>query len=91
MQIAQKMIRKQILIYPKQAEKIKALAKRKNTSAAEMMRQAIDAFNPDATVNIPENELFELASTKVKQVLAETIAMRKKVTAALDKLETGRI
>ena len=91
MHVAPKMIRKQILIYPKQAKKIEALAKRKKTSAAEMMRQAIDAFNPDAMVDMAESELFGLASAKVKKTLADTIAMRKRVTAALDKIEAGRL
>ena len=90
MQVSQNMIRKQILMYPRQANKIKLLAKNKNTSAAEMVRQAIDAFDPDVTVDITESELFELAAAKVKKTLAETIAMRKKIAAALDKLEARR-
>ena len=56
-----------------------------------MIRQAIDAFNPDAMVDMAESELFGLASAKVKKTLADTIAVRKRVTAALDKIEAGRI
>ncbi len=90
MEAAQKLVRRQILIYPKQARKIKSLARRKNTSAAEMMRQAIDAFDPDAIIDIAETDLLELASAKVKEAITDTIETRKKVAAALDKLEKGR-
>ncbi|MBW2634791.1 MAG: hypothetical protein JRE14_11830 [Deltaproteobacteria bacterium] len=90
MQFSQNMIRKQILMYPRQVNKIKSLAKKKNTSAAEMVRQAIDAFDPDVTVDMTESELFELAAARVKEALADTITTRKKVTAALDKLEARR-
>ncbi|MBW2611652.1 MAG: hypothetical protein JRD49_09420 [Deltaproteobacteria bacterium] len=90
MQVSQNMIRKQILMYPRQVNKIKSLAKKKNTSAAEMVRQAIDAFDPDVTVDMTESELFELAAARVKEALADTITTRKKVTAALDKLEARR-
>ena len=90
MQVFPKMVRKQILMYPQQAEKIKTLAKRENTSAAEMMRQAIDAFNPGTMVDLAESELLELASVRVKEAIADTIATREKVTAALDKLEARR-
>ncbi len=90
MQVSQNMIRKQILMYPRQVNKIKSLAKKKNTSAAEMVRQAIDAFDPDVTVDMTESELFELAAARVKETLADTITTRKKVAAALDKLEARR-
>lgn len=90
MEAGTKLVRRQILIYPKQARKIKLLAKKKNTSAAEMMRQAIDAFDPDAIIDIAESDLLELASAKVKEAITDTIATRKKVTAALDMLEEGR-
>lgn len=87
MQAAEKLVRKQFLIYPTQIKKIESMAKRQKTSAAEMVRKAIDAFNPDALQNMAETELLELVSARVKEAIANTQKTRARLAAALNKLE----
>jgi hypothetical protein len=87
MQAAEKLIRKQFLIYPTQIKKIESMAKRQKTSAAEMVRQAIDAFNPEALEAMAETELLELVSARVKEAIANTQRTRARLAAALNKLE----
>jgi hypothetical protein len=87
MQTAEKLIRKQFLIYPTQAKKIAMIAKRQKTSAAEMVRKAIDAFNPDAMAEMAETELLELVHARVKEAITDTKRTRARLSAALNALE----
>jgi len=86
MQAAENLVRKQFLIAPRQVEKVQLIAKNKKTSAAEVVRMAIDAFNPDLQTEIEETELFELVSARVKEAIAETQATRKRLTKTLASL-----
>ena len=87
MQQAQKLLRKQHLIYPSQAEKLRVWAEAENTSASEMLRRAIDAFDPNSAGDMSESELFELARVRVKEAIEDTIATRKRVEATLKEIE----
>ena len=88
MQQAQKLIRKQHLIYQSQIEKLRVLAKAENTSASEMLRRAIDAFDPNAaTDDMNDTDLLELASVRVQEAIKDTIATRKRVEATLKEIE----
>ena len=89
MQTAEKLVRKQFLIYPTQVKKIESMAKRQKTSAAEMVRKAIDAFNPDALQDMAETELLELVSARVREAIVHTQKTRARLAAALNKLEAG--
>jgi len=91
MQVAEKLVRKQFLISPGQIKKIEFLAKKRNTSAAEMVRNAITAYNPDVPTDIEERELLELVSTRVKEAIADTRKTRKKLDKTLKKLAAGAI
>ena len=87
MQTAEKLVRKQFLIYPTQAKKIELIAKRQKTSAAEMVRKAIDAFNPDALSDMADSELLELVRARVKEAIKDTKKTRERLSAGLNKLE----
>ena len=87
MQTAEKLVRKQFLIYPTQAKKIELIAKRQKASAAEMVRKAIDAFNPDATPEMAYTDLLELVRVRVKQAIKDTKRTRERLSAALNRLE----
>ncbi len=86
MQAAQKLVRKQFLISPTQVKKLELLAKRRNTSAAAMVRNAIDAYDPDVAGEVEESELLDLIGQRVKQALTDTRKTRKRLDAALKKL-----
>ena len=86
MQTADKLIRKQYLISPLQIKKLEQLAKKNKKSAGEMVRSAIDAYNPDIPMDMKESELIELVSIKVKDAIADTQETRKRLHATLQKL-----
>jgi hypothetical protein len=50
----------------------RAFCKKQKTSAAETVRKAIDAFNPDAVADMAETEPLELVRVRVKQAVART-------------------
>jgi hypothetical protein len=86
MQAAENLVRKQYLISPKQIEKIEILAKKQKTSAAQLVRAAIDAYNPDIPMDMKESELLDLVSTRVKEAIADTQETRKRLGLTLQKL-----
>jgi hypothetical protein len=90
-QVAEKLVRKQFLISPAQVKKIEFLAKKKNTSAAEMVRNAIAAYNPDIPIDIEESELLELVSARIKEAIIDTRNTRKHLDKTLKKLSTGAV
>jgi hypothetical protein len=87
MQNEQKLIRKQHLIYPSQVEKLRVLAEAENASASEMLRRAIDAFDPNTAADMRESELLELARIRVKEAINDTIATRKRAEATLKEIK----
>ena len=91
MQVAEKLVRKQFLISPWQIKKIELLAKKRNTSAAEMVRNAITAYNPDVPTDMEESELLELVSTRVKEAMTDTRKTRKNLDKTLKKLAMGAV
>lgn len=86
MQTVENLVRKQFLIYPGQIEKIERLAKKENTSAAEMVRKAIDAYNPDIPEEMGESELMELVVARLKEAVEDTVHTRKRLNQALQEL-----
>ena len=90
---AEKLIRKQFLISPSQVEKLNRLARDDGTSVAQMVRQAIDTYNPDtaAISELDASELMELASERLKEAITSTQKANRAVTKTLKKLSTRSI
>jgi hypothetical protein len=86
MQVAERLVRKQFLISPDQIKKLELLAKKEQTSAAEMVRKAIDAYNPDLAQEMDESELLELVSSRVKEAIADTQTARRSLTKTFKNL-----
>jgi hypothetical protein len=80
------LVRKQFLITPGQARKLELLAKQQRRSAAQVVRDAIDAYNPDVPADMKESDLLELVSAKVKEALADTIETRIRLRKTLTQL-----
>ena len=80
---AEKLVRKQFLISTSQVKKLNRLAKDKGTSVAEMVRVAIDSYNPDTApfADLSATELMELVSKRLKEAIAST----QKANRAIDK------
>ena len=89
MHTAENLVRKQYLISRKQIEKIETLAKKQKTSAAQLVRAAIDAYDPDVPMDMKETELLDLVSKRVKEAIADTQETRTRLGITLKQL-TGR-
>jgi hypothetical protein len=86
MPATENLVRKQYLISPSQVKKIELLAKKQQKSAAEMVRNAIDAFDPDASMDMKESELLDLVSARVKEAIADTRDTRRRLKTTLETL-----
>ncbi len=87
MQAAQtsNLVRKQYLISANQIEKLDRLAKERGASAAEIVRQAIDAYEPDLN-GMDAPELLELVASRVKEAIEDTRKTRTRLNQTLHQL-----
>lgn len=89
MQVSENLVRKQYFISKKQVKKLEILAKKQNTSAAQLVRAAIDAYDPDIPLDMNESELFDLVSARVKEAVADTLETRSRLEKTLERLAEG--
>lgn len=83
---AENLIRKQVMLSTENIKKLDTLSKLRGTSAAEIVRLSIDSYDPDS-IDIEENELLELVSTRLQEAIQETANTRKRLNKALKTLE----
>jgi len=90
---AEKLVRKQFLISPSQVKKLNRLARDEGTSVAEMVRVAIDSYNPDtaAIADLDAPELMELVSKRLKEAIASTKKANRTIEKTLKKLSKGSL
>ena len=90
MQAAQEsegLVRKQFLVSANNIKKLQSLAKARKTSAAEIVRLAIDAYEPHGAGNLDSEELMQLVSTRLKEAIESTQKANLKVTETLVQLD----
>jgi predicted DNA-binding protein len=85
------LIRKQYLVSEDNIRKLNQLADSHGTSAAEIVRQAIDAYDPHGAVDMEAPELMELVHEKLKEAIAATKTANKKVARALKSLDEASV
>ncbi len=85
---SESLVRKQFFISPENVDKLEKLtAKLNGVSAAKIVRDAIDAYDPDGKqIEIKEKELLALAHSKVKEALEATERANQKMDACLKTL-----
>jgi cAMP phosphodiesterase len=66
------LIRKQFLVSYSQVEKLSSLSASEGKSEAEIVRLAIDAFDPNGANNINTPELMELVSQRLEAAIRST-------------------
>ena len=86
MQVSERLVRKQFLISLHQIKKLELLAQREKTSAADIVRKAIDAYDPNKPKDMDEPELLELVSAMVKEAIADTQKTRSSLAKTLKNL-----
>ena len=84
-----KLVRKQFLVSPGQIDKLSSLAVSEKKSEAEIVRLAIDAFEPRGIDNVSSSELMELISQRLKEAIHSTKKANEVVSKTLKNLSTG--
>lgn len=83
---AENLIRKQVMLSTENIEKLDQLSKVRGTSAAEIVRQSIDSYDPDSN-DVEESELMELVSERLQEAIQDTAKTRRRLNKALKALE----
>ena len=89
-QKTRRLVRKQILVTEEQIGKLDRIAGERGVSVTEVVRKAIDAYDPDGINQMDAPELMELVGSRLKEALRETRRANKRVnraSAAPDRLE----
>ena len=73
------LVRKQYLVSQKNVSKLERIAKRKGTSVTAIVREAIEAYDPEGLDTLRESELMALVSTRLKEAIKDTQITRKKL------------
>ena len=89
----EKLVRKQFLISPSQVKKLNRIARSEGTSVAEIVRTAIDTYNPNHSIlaDLAAPELMELVSARLKEAIASTQKANRTIDKALKKLSKRSI
>jgi predicted DNA-binding protein len=83
----QNLVRKQYLMSTENISKLDELAQQQGTSSAQIVRLAIDAYDPDNQITLEEEkELMELVSSRLKEAIEDTRATRKRLDKTLEQL-----
>ena len=80
------LIRKQYLVSQRNVSKLERLAKRKGTSATAIVREAIEAYDPEGLDLLGEQDLMTLVATRLKDAIRDTQATRQKLHKTLKRL-----
>ena len=81
------LIRKQYLVTHDNVLKLVRLAAKQGTSATEIVRFAIDAYDPEGLDGLAPSELIDLLSDRLKEAIATTQNANQKVSNALKTME----
>jgi len=85
---SQNLVRKQYLMSNENITKVDRLAKKSGASSAQIVRLAVEAYDPDKDRNnTEENELIDLVSSRLKEAISDTQNTRRKLEKTLNKLE----
>ena len=81
------LMRKQYLVSEDNIKKIQALASTKGMSAANIVRLAIDAYDPTGFDDMDSPEFMDFVSSKLKEAISATKKANRKVSSALKTLD----
>lgn len=82
----QKLVRKQIMLSRSNIKKLEKIAGDKDSSVAEVVRLAVDSYNP-AAEDMGDQELMALVSEKLKEAIKTTDRASKKVRKTIKEFE----
>lgn len=90
MAVQRNLIRKQFLVTEDNIQKLDKLARKNHQSAAEIVRLAIDNYDPLGHSDIEAPELMELVQSRLKEAIIATEGGNRKVARALQQLNEGK-
>lgn len=82
------LIRKQVMLSSANIKKLELIANKGQSSVAEVVRNAIDYFDPESAAS-ESSEMLELTSKKLKEAIDDTQRTRRRLSKALKKIEAG--
>ena len=83
----QNLVRKQYLMSNENISKLHHLAQQQGTSSAQIVRLAIDAYDPDNQITLDEeDELMDLIAARLKDAIEDTRSTRQRLDETLNKL-----
>ncbi len=85
------LVRKQYLVSEGNVKKLEELASVKGTSAADIVRHAIDAYDPQGAGEMDTPELMALVSQKLKEAVSATRKANRNVAKSLKLLNTEKL
>jgi hypothetical protein len=77
------LMRRQYLVTPDNVSKLRAISRAEGVSATEIVRRAIDAYQPDMAETTGESELLDLVAARLKEAIASTKRANRKVSRTL--------
>ncbi len=83
------LVRKQFLISEESVAKLEKLAAIRHVSASEVVRQAIESYDPHQSLDMEMPELMDLVSARLKEAIISTQKANKKVASTLKLLDHG--
>ena len=86
---SEKLVRKQYFIAPSHVEKLQRIASDRGTSAAEVVRLAIDAYESNGVSELDAPDLMELVSSRLREAIRATRHTNRVVVKALEALDQG--
>lgn len=85
----EKMVRKQLLMPPSTVERLERLAAERGVSVSELVRQAINSFDPNSADALGSDELMDLVSIRLREAFESTKRARSAVNKALRALDAA--
>ena len=81
----EKLVRKQFIISPSKIRKLDRIARDEGTSVAEIVRVAIDTYDPNIEpfADLDAPELMDLVSARLKEAIASTQKANRKIDRVL--------
>ena len=81
------MVRKQFLVSPTTVRRLERLAAARGTSASDIVRQAIDAYDARAADEFGSDELMNLVAMRLKKAIRSTRRAHRTVAKTLREID----
>jgi len=85
--VMSELLRRQYLVTEDNVAKLEDISEKEGVSATEIVRRAIDAYEPSEAEDMGMEELRELVSVRLKEAIEDTRKTRRRLDKTLKQLE----